>query len=73
MPAAIHLYGEDTDAAYQRAILAGAISLMEPADQFHGDRMAGVKDSFGNIWWIASHVEDISAEELHKRAAELMK
>jgi len=67
MPGAIHLYVDDTDATYQRARQAGATSLMEPADQFHGDRMAGVKDPFGNVWWIVTHVEDVSPEELHRR------
>ncbi len=40
----------------------------EPADQFYGDRTAGVKDPSGNRWWIATHVEDVSAEELAQRA-----
>jgi len=68
MPGAIHLYVGDTDATYQRALQAGATSLMAPADQFHGDRMAGVKDPFGNVWWIVTHVEDVSPDELQKRA-----
>jgi len=68
MPGAIHLYVDDTDATYQRALQAGAASLMAPADQFHGDRMAGVKDPFGNVWWIVTHVEDVSPDELQKRA-----
>jgi PhnB protein len=69
MPAAIYLYVPDTDATYHRAIEAGAVSLMEPADQFYGDRNAGVKDPAGNIWWIGTRVEDISREELERRAA----
>jgi PhnB protein len=68
MPATIHLYVDDTDAAYQRALQAGGISVREPADQFYGDRSAGVKDPTGNYWWIATHVEDVSAEELARRA-----
>jgi PhnB protein len=72
MPAALHLFVDDTDAAYRRALQAGAVSIMEPADQFHGDRMAGVKDTFGNVWWLATHVEDVSAEELQRRAAEML-
>jgi len=46
---------------------AGAISLMEPADQFYGDRSAGVKDPFGNQWWFSTHVEDVSPDELQRR------
>jgi PhnB protein len=68
-PASIYLYVEDVDAAYRRALEAGATSLMEPADQFYGDRSGGVKDSQGNIWWIGTHIEDVAPEELAKRAA----
>lgn len=66
---AIYLYVNDTDATYKSALDAGAISLMEPMNQFYGDRNANVKDSFGNLWFIATHVEDVSSEELTKRAA----
>ena len=51
---------------------AGAISLMEPADQFYGDRNAGVKDATGTQWWIGTHIEDVSEEELQKRQEKLM-
>jgi PhnB protein len=70
MPAGIHLYLEDCDATYLRALEAGATSVQEPADQFYGDRSAGVRDSLGNHWWIATHVEDLSEEEIAKRAEE---
>jgi PhnB protein len=73
MPCAIYLYVNDTDATYKRALQAGATSLMEPANQFYGDRNAGVKDSAGNQWWIATHVEDVSPAEMEKRAAEFFK
>jgi PhnB protein len=68
MPAALYLYVNDADATYQRALAAGATSVMEPVTQFYGDRHGGVKDPSGNIWWIATHVEDVSPEELRKRA-----
>src|SRR3989442_4032610 len=55
------------------ALKAGATSLREPMDAFYGDRTAGVKDSFGNSWWIATHQEDVSREELDKRAEAEMK
>jgi PhnB protein len=69
MPAMIHLYIPNVDAVYKRALVAGASSLREPQDQFYGDRSAGVKDSFGNHWWIATHIEDVSPEELQRRTA----
>jgi PhnB protein len=68
MPAMLHLYVEDVDAVYQQALQAGAESIREPEDQFYGDRTGGVKDSFGNQWWIATHVEDVSPEEMARRA-----
>ncbi len=73
MPGAIYLYVNDTDATYKRALQAGATSMTEPADQFYGDRNAGVKDPAGNLWWIATHKEDVSPEELAKRAQAMMK
>ena len=73
MPGAMYLYVNDTDAAYQRALQAGATSLMEPADQFYGDRNAGVKDPVGNHWWIATHKEDVPPEELAKREEAFLK
>jgi len=72
-PGALYLYCEDTDANYRRAIEAGAKSLMEPADQFYGDRNAGVEDPLGNTWWIATHVEDVTPEEMQRRAKEQLK
>lgn len=66
-PGAAYLYVEDTDATYRRSLEAGAISIMEPADQFYGDRSAGVQDACGNYWWIATHIEDIAPEELQRR------
>ncbi len=66
-PAALYLYVPDTDATYGRALDSGAASVMEPADQFYGDRNAGVTDPSGNIWWIGTHVEDVSREEIERR------
>lgn len=67
----LYLYVNDTDAMYKKAIAAGAASIMEPADQFYGDRNAGVKDFAGNSWWIATHIEDVSPEELKRRMTEM--
>jgi PhnB protein len=66
----LHVYVEDCDATYRRTLEAGATSAQEPSDQFYGDRMATVRDPFGNTWSIATHVEDVSPEEMAKRAEE---
>jgi PhnB protein len=71
-PAALYVYVEDTDAAYQRGMALGATSLQEPADQFYGDRSGGIKDRFGNQWFIATHIEKISEEDMKKRSEEYM-
>ena len=72
MPGAIYLYTTDADVTYQRALKAGATSLAEPANQFYGDRQGGVRDPVGNVWWIATRIEDVSTEEIQKRAKALM-
>ncbi|HEX2120643.1 MAG TPA: VOC family protein, partial [Thermoanaerobaculia bacterium] len=72
-PGALYVYVEDTDATYQRALAAGATSIMPPAKQFYGDVNAGVRDPSGTTWWIATHVEDVSPEELERRGKESMK
>jgi PhnB protein len=69
MPAMLYLYVADVDAAYHRAIQAGATSLAEPANQFYGDRHGGVQDPSGNQWWIATHIEDVAPDEMQRRAA----
>jgi PhnB protein len=51
---------------YHQAMAAGAKSEREPADQFYGDRMAGVQDPFGYKWFIATHIKDVSKEDLEK-------
>ena len=68
MPSTLYLYVEDADAVYKAAIEAGAKSLMPPTDMFYGDRHGGVKDPSGNLWWIATHIEDVSPDELKRRA-----
>jgi PhnB protein len=56
MQSFLHLYVPDVDALYARAVRAGAVSMQAPSDQPWGDRMALVKDPFGNLWGIATHV-----------------
>jgi PhnB protein len=69
IPSMLYLYVNDVDATYKTALAAGGTSLQQPANQFYGDRTAAVKDPGGNSWYIASHVEDVSHEEMKKRAA----
>jgi PhnB protein len=68
-PVMIHLYVKDVDAFFARATAAGAEALRPPTDQFYGDRSCALKDPFGHTWSVATHVEDVSREELEKRAA----
>jgi PhnB protein len=67
----IMLYVNDVDAVFKRAIAAGATSVMEPADQFYGDRSGGLKDPFGHKWHIATHIEDVAEDEIRRRAAKM--
>lgn len=71
--AMLHLYVNDCDATYKKAIAAGAKPEREPTDQFYGDRTGGVRDPFGNFWYMATHVEDVSPEEMDRRFAEMSK
>ena len=59
MPTMFYLYVPDCDAVYRRALQAGATSIAEPVDQPYGDRSGGVKDVFGNTWYIATHIKDM--------------
>jgi uncharacterized glyoxalase superfamily protein PhnB len=72
-PTTFYLYVEDIDSTYRRALGVGATSATEPANQFWGDRTAMVMDPAGNSWFIATHVEDISREELERRFKEQIK
>jgi uncharacterized glyoxalase superfamily protein PhnB len=62
------MYIENVDAVFKNAMDAGGKSLREPADQFYGDRTGGVEDPGGNSWWLSTHIEDVSNEELERRA-----
>lgn len=64
----IQLYVENVDEIYEQALKAGAKSMTKLTTQFWGDRGGRVLDPFGNIWWINSHVEDVSTEEMERRA-----
>lgn len=65
--ASLMIYVEDVDAGFQRALGAGATEERPPEDQFWGDRMCTIVDPFGHRWTLATHVEDVSEEEMGRR------
>jgi uncharacterized glyoxalase superfamily protein PhnB len=67
------IYVENVDAAFDRAVKAGCTVKMPVADQFWGDRYGKLADPFGHQWSIATHVEDVSHEEMTKRGIEMAK
>lgn len=67
-PTALFLYVADVDALYRQALQAGATAIEEPTDKIEGDRRGGVTDPCGNQWYIATHQEDVSTEEMARRA-----
>ena len=67
---ALYIYVRDVDNVHRRAIEAGARSVQQPTRAIHGDRMATIIDPFGNLWTIATGIEQISVEELHRRIAD---
>lgn len=74
MASMLYLYVKDCDALFKQAVAAGGTVIMEPVDMFYGDRSGGLKDAWGNQWWIATHVEDVAPAELERRmAAEMAK
>jgi PhnB protein len=71
-PVSILLYVEDADRTFDQAVSAGAKVMRPLQDQFYGDRSGTLEDPFGHVWTIATHVEDVSPEEMGRRQAELM-
>ena len=69
-PVTLHVYVEDVDRVFERAIEAGAKALRPVEDQFYGDRRGGFEDPFGHQWEAATHVEDLPLEEMPRRMAE---
>ncbi len=67
-PCMVHLYTDDADAWYRRALEAGARSFMEVADQYYGDRAGGLIGPQGNYWWVATRKEDLSPNQIQQRA-----
>src|SRR5512138_591519 len=68
-PVTIHLYVPDVDDTVERAVAAGAKVTRPVADRFYGDRNGGLTDPFGHVWFVSTHTEDVSAEEIERRAA----
>lgn len=69
----LYLYLEDVDSVFRRAGQAKASTVREPTTEFYGDRAGAVKDQWGNVWWMATHVEDVDQAELERRAEKVMK
>jgi PhnB protein len=63
------LYVADADSVFKKAVAAGAQGVRPPENMFYGDRMGGVVDKWGNYWSIATHIEDVSPEEIKRRVA----
>lgn len=72
-PITIHLYVEDVDAVVRQALAAGGSEVRPVKDQFYGDRSGTIEDPFGHLWHVATHTEELSPEELERRAAEAMR
>lgn len=72
-PVHLHLYVEDVDAVFQRALAAGAKEIRPVQDQFYGDRLGTLSDPYGHVWHISTHKEDLSGEEIQRRAAAMHK
>ena len=71
-PVQLMIYVEDVDATFKRALAAGAKETQPIKNQFYGDRSGTLTDPFGHVWTIATHVEDVPADEMQRRAAEYM-
>ncbi|KTC78240.1 VOC family protein [Legionella brunensis] len=72
-PVGIHVYVKDVDATAELAVKHGAKLIRKVEDQFYGDRSGSLEDPFGHIWHIATHIEDVSENELKKRMQEMQK
>ena len=67
-PVSIMIYVADVDSVFKQAIAAGGKEQRPVQDQFYGDRMGTLEDPFGHVWHVATHKEDVSAEEMKRRA-----
>src|SRR3954451_1765551 len=69
-PVSMHVYVEDSDGVFERAVEAGAKALQPVEDKFYGDRSGSFEDPFGHHWNVATHVEDMPPDEMSRRAEE---
>jgi PhnB protein len=69
----LHVYVEDVDALFVRAVDAGAKAVRPVQDQFYGDRTGTLEDPFGHVWFLATHKEELTPEEINRRAEALFK
>ena len=67
----LHLYVHDVDASWAQAIGAGCTAVHEVKDQFYGDRSGTLKDPYGHLWFLATHKEDLTLEQIEQRAQEM--
>lgn len=72
-PISLYLYVPDVDRVLERAVAAGAKTLKQVEDQFYGDRSGFIQDPFGHLWGIATHVEDVSPQEMEERARKALR
>jgi PhnB protein len=72
-PVGLHLYVKDVDTMFAQAVNAGAKVIKPVQDQFYGDRTGALEDPFGHIWFLATHKEDLSLDEIKQRAAAMFK
>lgn len=70
-PVSLMVYVADVDAVVTRAVAAGAKITRPVADRFYGDRNGAIEDPFGHVWFVATHIEDVSQEEMARRAAKM--
>jgi PhnB protein len=72
-PVSLHLYVDDVDATVKAAVGAGATVIRPVEDKFYGDRSGTIEDPFGHHWHLSTHIEDVSPDEMERRAAAMAK
>lgn len=71
-PVTLHVYVEDVDSVFERALAQGATEVRAIENQFYGDRSGQFEDPFGHRWSVATHVEDVAPDEMERRVSEMM-
>jgi PhnB protein len=71
VPVMLHLYVEDADAVFARAVAAGALAMAPVELKFYGDRSGSLRDPFGHRWTVSTHVEEVSTEEAQRRIGDM--